>query len=56
MGINNYGSYGEEVEVFAAIVVNVAISWFIAPCGLYVNRRFGGIFHVYLLAEDHTFL
>jgi hypothetical protein len=29
-------------EVLAAVVMNVAIFWDIAPCNPYVNRRFGG--------------
>jgi hypothetical protein len=30
------------------VVVNVAVFWEIAPCSLYVNRCFGGTYHVYL--------
>jgi hypothetical protein len=31
-------------EVLAAVVMNVAICWDIAPCSQYVNRRFGETF------------
>jgi hypothetical protein len=30
------------LEVLAVVVMNVAIFWDIAPCSLYVKRRFGG--------------
>jgi hypothetical protein len=35
----------DESDVLTALIVNVALFWDIAPCILYVNRRFGGIYH-----------
>jgi hypothetical protein len=39
-------------EVLTAVVMNVALFWDIAPCSPYVNRRFGGIYHIYRV-ENH---
>jgi hypothetical protein len=33
-------------EVLTAVVINVSIFWDILPCISYVNRRFGGKFHL----------
>jgi hypothetical protein len=30
------------------LTLNVTIVWDIAPCGLYVNRRIGGVYHIHL--------
>jgi hypothetical protein len=35
------------LEVLVAVVTNVAIFLDIAPCIPYVNRRFGGTYHLY---------
>jgi hypothetical protein len=35
-------------DVFTAVVTNVAIFWDIAPCSSYMNRCFGGTYHLYL--------
>jgi hypothetical protein len=46
------------LEVLIAVVTNVAIFLDIAPCIPYVNRRFGGTYHLYFqgqkLAEQGT--
>jgi hypothetical protein len=35
-------------EAFKAVVINVAMSWDMALCSLYGNRRFGGMYHLHL--------
>jgi hypothetical protein len=34
-----------DLKVLTAVVTKAAIFWDAAPCGLYVNRRFGGTYH-----------
>jgi hypothetical protein len=37
------------------IIMNVAIFWYIAPCSPYVNRRFGGTYHIQIyIATGYT--
>jgi hypothetical protein len=36
------------IEIMTAVVMNVAIFWDIAPCSPYVNRCFGGTYHLRL--------
>lgn len=35
-------------DVLAAVVINVAILWYMAPCNPYVNQCFGGTCHIRL--------
>jgi hypothetical protein len=35
-------------EVLTAVVIKTAILWDIAPCSPYMNRRFGGMYHIHL--------
>jgi hypothetical protein len=35
-------------EALTAVVMNVAMFWDIAPYSPYVNRRFGGMYHLHL--------
>jgi hypothetical protein len=35
-------------EVLTAVVINIVIFRDIAPCSPYVNRRFGGTYHLHL--------
>jgi hypothetical protein len=37
-----------SLEVLTAVVMNVAIFWDVAQCSLFVNRRFGGTYHLLL--------
>jgi hypothetical protein len=43
-----------EFEVLTVVVTNVAIFWDIAPCTPYVNRRFGGTYHLHLQGRKST--
>jgi hypothetical protein len=36
------------IEVLTAVVIKFAIFWDIAPCSPYMNRRFGGTYHLHL--------
>jgi hypothetical protein len=33
-------------EIFTAVVMKIAIFWDTAPCSPYMNRRFGGTYHL----------
>jgi hypothetical protein len=35
-------------EVLTAVITNVIVFWDISPCSPYVNRRFGGTYHLHL--------
>jgi hypothetical protein len=38
----------ERFQVLTVVFMNVAIFWDIEPCSPYVNRRFGGTYHLHL--------
>jgi hypothetical protein len=41
--------YISEMSVVRSChITNLAIFWDVEPCSLYVNRRFGGIYHLHL--------
>jgi hypothetical protein len=42
LNINNF-----VFEVVTVVVMNVAIFWDIVLCSSYVNRRFGGKYHIF---------
>jgi hypothetical protein len=42
------------LEVLTAAVIDVAIFWDIAPRSLYVNRCFGGMYHLHLQCLEST--
>jgi hypothetical protein len=35
-------------EVFTAVIMKNAVFWDVAPCRYFVNRRFGGTYHLHL--------
>jgi hypothetical protein len=35
-------------EVLIAVIIHIAVLWEKAPCSTYVNRRFGGTYHLHL--------
>jgi hypothetical protein len=48
----NYISVRSEIPT--AVGANVAILWDIAPCNPYVNRRFGGTYHLHFQGKVST--
>jgi hypothetical protein len=41
-------SVGNNHEVLSAVVMNVAMFRYVAPCSPYVNQHFGGTYHLHL--------
>jgi hypothetical protein len=39
---------GVRFEVFTAVTMNNAVFWDVAPCRCFVNRRFGGTYHLHI--------
>jgi hypothetical protein len=49
-GTSEHGN--EKFGVLAAVVMNVAFFWDIAPCISYVNQRVGRIYHLHLQGRN----
>jgi hypothetical protein len=52
--INSKNKLYSGFEILTAVVMNVAMFCDIAPCCSYVNRRFGGIYHLHLQGRKST--